>query len=529
MLIRNVTSKYDLEQKKKQLSDYLGLQIQNEEIRAQRQADFKNPNKPPPVPPQFKSANEIQLDSLAQQKEVIENLKSIGIEPLIANQFSQDLLQFEGGITNLTKFNRLFPQLKKQITDKINPAYANTDDLKNLWEKFNTKVENTLTYSGPNPTNIFGNNVINQSSTIIATKEDYERLKYLLMKIGSKPPLDNSLIYLDKNHYDNVEESVLNFEQYKEILLLPQLQQNEFIDDLNTLIRNYNFPTKNQIDEIYKIIEMNYNANRYNDLVFNIKRLNKLIGAIKQTGIKASLKLKNELKKTVENTEQQPPLEPNLPKGRGRPKKTTSSQLTQEQKQQQDLINAQMEQMTSQGILSDVVEPKKKGRPKGSTNKQKKIPLEEQTLTMPAGGGGPSKVSNTLQKIQEQDKKTHKEIKKANQIGDKFNSLKAELETRLDNLAYDSTNQSDKDYIMEIIKIIRSLIKNDITSKIISNLLIDFDNGVSKKQIIDNLEVYFPQTKRIKKTSMIILLTNQLTKINDDIANINLKFGKEKI
>ena len=44
MLIRNVTSKYDLEQKKKQLSDYLGLQIQNEEIIAQRQADFKNPN-----------------------------------------------------------------------------------------------------------------------------------------------------------------------------------------------------------------------------------------------------------------------------------------------------------------------------------------------------------------------------------------------------------------------------------------------------------------------------------------------------
>jgi len=304
MLIRNVKSKYDLEQKKKQLSDYLGLQIQNEEIRAKRQADYKNPNKPPPVPPQFKSANEIQVDSLEQQKELIDNLKNIGIAQLVANQFSQNLLQETGGIANLTKFNKLFPQLKKQITDKINPAYANTDDLMSLWREFDDEVENTLKYSGPNPTNIFGTNSPsarqNTLSTTIATYEDYQDLDSIFAILHTTPnfgPIFDGIvpIYLLTNFMVYVQSN----DFYKNIFLFPTLLENKFNKMMKNLITKYHFPTKAQLDDQKAKLKYEIQNNNPNSWIFPLKAIVNLLSIVTQKGFDYLNEINTELVKEV--------------------------------------------------------------------------------------------------------------------------------------------------------------------------------------------------------------------------------------
>ena len=50
MLIRNIKSNHDLETRKKLQAEILQMQIDNEALLEQRVGDYKNPNKPPPVP-----------------------------------------------------------------------------------------------------------------------------------------------------------------------------------------------------------------------------------------------------------------------------------------------------------------------------------------------------------------------------------------------------------------------------------------------------------------------------------------------
>lgn len=309
MLIRNVKSNYDLEQKKKLQAEYLGLQIQNEEIRAQRQADYQNPNKPPPVPPQFKSLTEIQVDSLAQQKEMIDNLKGLGISQIVANQFSQDLLQETGGVGNLNKFNKLFPQLKKIIAEKINPNYANTDDLMNLWRDFDLEVENTINYNGPNPTNLFGNN--NQSArqnttaTTIATHEDYMEIDRLFNFLDTNPAfnvlyrqlvplqlLTSFLVYVkDSNFYSN-------------ILLFPTLLENKFNKMMKILITKYHFPTKAQLaDQIRSLVYAIQNGG-FDSFIYPIKTLVNLLSMVNQNGFIYLNNINIEIQKEIDKINQ---------------------------------------------------------------------------------------------------------------------------------------------------------------------------------------------------------------------------------
>ena len=107
MLIRNLTSKHDLENQRKLQAELLQIQIDNEALLEQRVKDYKNPNKPPPVPPQYKTTAEIQRDSLTQQRESIENLRSIGLDFAVASQVSQDLTKLPDGEANLVKLNKI--------------------------------------------------------------------------------------------------------------------------------------------------------------------------------------------------------------------------------------------------------------------------------------------------------------------------------------------------------------------------------------------------------------------------------------
>lgn len=118
MLIRNVKSYADLENKKNLQAQMIQIAIDNESMMESRVKDYKNPNKPPPVPPQYKTNAEIAQDTQLQQKELINNLTSIaGINNFLALNVSQAVGQLRDGTTNFLKVNRNFPVIKKRLEE----------------------------------------------------------------------------------------------------------------------------------------------------------------------------------------------------------------------------------------------------------------------------------------------------------------------------------------------------------------------------------------------------------------------------
>jgi hypothetical protein len=167
MLIRNVKSFADLERKRNLQAQLLQLQIDNESVLESRVKDFKNPNKPPPLPPQYKTNAEIQQDTQLQQKEVINNLTSIsGVNNFDALSVSQQLAQLPDGVGNYLKFNKFFPVIRKRIEDINKSAYSPSAFMKIIEETFEQIDEGLyLNIGGSTATMVF-NQAIGSGSVI---------------------------------------------------------------------------------------------------------------------------------------------------------------------------------------------------------------------------------------------------------------------------------------------------------------------------------------------------------------------------
>jgi hypothetical protein len=125
MLIRNVKSYADLEKKRNLQANILQVQIDNESMLESRVKDYQNPNKPPPVPPQYKTNSELAQDTNFQQKEVIDNLLTIkGVDNILALGVSQGLAQLPNGVGNYLIFNKNFPVIKKRLEDLSKSSYS---------------------------------------------------------------------------------------------------------------------------------------------------------------------------------------------------------------------------------------------------------------------------------------------------------------------------------------------------------------------------------------------------------------------
>ena len=125
MLIRNVKSYADLEKKRNLQAQILQVQIDNESMLESRVKDYQNPNKPPPVPPQYKTNSELAQDTNFQQKEVIDNLLTIkGVDNILALGVSQGLAQLPNGVGNYLIFNKNFPVIRKRIEDLSKSSYS---------------------------------------------------------------------------------------------------------------------------------------------------------------------------------------------------------------------------------------------------------------------------------------------------------------------------------------------------------------------------------------------------------------------
>ena len=134
MIIANVKSAQDLQSKRTLQQQLLDLEVSNEAELEKRVKDYKNPNKPVPIAPEYKTNAELQKDKIAQERTAIKNMEELGFD----YAKSAELVAWLSSslINKLVEFNANFKGIKKELTETTNPKLINLDFVKNYLEKY---------------------------------------------------------------------------------------------------------------------------------------------------------------------------------------------------------------------------------------------------------------------------------------------------------------------------------------------------------------------------------------------------------
>ena len=263
MLIRNVKSFSDLQKKRDLQANLLQIAIENEEVLENRVKDYKNPNKPPPVPPQYKSTAELQKDTNLQQREVINNLLSItGVDATIALGVSQGLSQLPNGVGNFLIFNKNFPVIKKRLEDISKAAYG-VDTFMNKIQEVLEQVEIGTLYNttgGINAQKAFNQGI--GAGNILASAETYNTLVAKLVFIRDLPqsPLPNDPDFIAIfNIYEGLLLNSPSIQDLAEIDTIEQLERQKIQKEIDRLINIRGVPTALAVG----VIENNINPREY--------------------------------------------------------------------------------------------------------------------------------------------------------------------------------------------------------------------------------------------------------------------------
>jgi hypothetical protein len=255
MLIRNIKSFQELSNAKKLQSEYLQLMIDNEKVQEERMANYQNPNKPPPVPPQYKTASEIQRDILGQEKTAIENLTSLGIDFPTASTIAQSLQQKADGVANLIKLNRNFPFIKKDITERFNPKLLDAQVILSYLNELFYELDETigLKLSSQKTEDYFQRDATGIKS-VLPSSEMIEGLKQTVeiavMPINLDKGSIDSLMYNLQILIDNLPSTL----EMSKIDTYPTLEKNRVFKEIERLIKKHNIPTIAFLEQRQRLI-----------------------------------------------------------------------------------------------------------------------------------------------------------------------------------------------------------------------------------------------------------------------------------
>jgi hypothetical protein len=134
MIIGNIRSAQDLSSKRNLQQQLLELEIANEAESERRMRDYKNPNKPIPIAPEYKTNSELQKDKIAQERQAIKNMEELGFD----YGKSAELVAWLSSslINKLVEFNANFKGIKKELLETTNPKLINLDFVKSYLEKY---------------------------------------------------------------------------------------------------------------------------------------------------------------------------------------------------------------------------------------------------------------------------------------------------------------------------------------------------------------------------------------------------------
>ena len=250
MLIRNVKSRQDLENKLKQQAELLQTRINNEALLESVMKDYKNPYKPQALPPQYKTNNEIMRDSLTQQKEAIENIKSLGIDFSVASQITQDLTKLPDGDANIIKLNKNFPFIKKDITKKYNPKYLDSNIIIEYLKEYFAEIDSAIgvniadEFVSKTPMNAYEK--IPSSGLLATLNNEIKRIitDFVLQDVDE---LTNMVDHLEKM----INVSPLG-DELKAIDNFPIIERQRLNKQVSRLLTTYKIPSADTIIKILK-------------------------------------------------------------------------------------------------------------------------------------------------------------------------------------------------------------------------------------------------------------------------------------
>lgn len=288
MLIRNATSLHDLNNKKKLQAEILQMQIDNEAIKEQRVSDFKNPNKPPPIPPQYKTSTEIQKDVMEQQKQTIDNLKSLGLDGQTASQIAIDMKNLKEGDESYLKFNKFFPSFKTKIEKNVNVKAIGVDGMIEEIRRQFYNIDNAmgLNLKGTNATNYFGNDTLNAKS-LLGTQQDYGDLITVLRGLYDteevRDGVNEQKFEILLKMIDSLYRIAPSDEELQAIDTFTLLERTMFNRDVETLIKIYNIPSKEFFNNVQSSLSRELSPENVLRL---ISIITKNIGAVGDAGEK---------------------------------------------------------------------------------------------------------------------------------------------------------------------------------------------------------------------------------------------------
>jgi len=262
MLIRNVRSKFDLDNARKIQQEMLNLQIENEKILEERVANYQNPNKAPPVPPQYKTNSEIQNDIFTLEREAITNLTNLGITASDALTVTTSLKNRKDGVANLFKLNKNFPYIKKDIGERFQPKLLDPSVILTYLDEVFYSIDETLglypkTYGGQYASAMDVTGMLPSPKSIIVLKDlvldttaiiDYANVSNFKTKRSTK----EFELLIDR--LDFLINNLPSQDAMMRIEALSTLERNKFEKIQDKLIRINRIPTSEFINNV--IIEL---------------------------------------------------------------------------------------------------------------------------------------------------------------------------------------------------------------------------------------------------------------------------------
>jgi hypothetical protein len=298
MLIRNITSFRDLQNQKKLQAELLQMQIDNQNVLTQRVSDYQNPNKPPPVPPQYKTSTEIMQDSMEQQKQVIDNIRTLGADFATAAQVSQELLQLPDGTANLVKINRFFPTIQKDFEKRISRKNLDAQTIMTEFLKFFSNLDSAIGVNirDTDSTTRFSKEPL-MAKELLASKEEYGQLSNLLVAIF------NTNIYNKRAIADPIMDAVDTLyanspteAQLKSIDTMPILERQQYNRDVEQLNKVYKLPESKSITGITRDLNTVFTAYTPDEpdtklpMDYQIAKLQNILNRVNEKSLRALVK-----------------------------------------------------------------------------------------------------------------------------------------------------------------------------------------------------------------------------------------------
>lgn len=263
MLIRNFKSVADEVAKRNLANELLQVEISNASILDERISKAKDPNAPPPVPPQFKSNSEIMKDLISLERSAIDGLMDLKFDYSQASQIVQFVRSKGDDI--LVQFVSLLPQIKADITKKFNPKLITPEFFEGYLNNFFDEVATSFGFK-------FGNDggidvgAISSLSMILPMKGDVNTLLQVLEQIQQIPTINLQI-------EENTNDSMINLTNLVRAIpsdMLFQLFQTgiakddrrKLAKDFNRVIRESHIPSPTEIKQMTEVLlkELQRNA-----------------------------------------------------------------------------------------------------------------------------------------------------------------------------------------------------------------------------------------------------------------------------